>query len=189
MPGLDLFASSDPDGPFHDMDLGIKETTTTAPTLAPIQAPPVILPLPGQSVDRLCVDIKHSQGPMNLLSDPDQGVEVTGQYEMEKAQFSWIEVTFKNLQLQVRASPEHVVVIRNRRSSVYKWKETLFSVMPGEQSETQTMSWTSQPRPQQEFLRTRGQRPPTPTPAAKAPCRRLQACRPLRTLDFSTASR
>lgn len=131
MPGLDLFASSDPDGPFHDMDLGIKETTTTAPTLAPIQAPPVILPLPGQSVDRLCVDIKHSQGPMNLLSDPDQGVEVTGQYEMEKAQFSWIEVTFKNLQLQVRASPEHVVVIRNRRSSVYKWKETLFSVMPG----------------------------------------------------------
>lgn len=59
------------------------------------------------------------------------GVEVTGQYEVEKAQFSWIEVTFKNLQLQVRASPEHVVVIRNRRSSVYKWKETLFSVMPG----------------------------------------------------------
>lgn len=82
-------------------------------------------------MDRLCVDIKHSQGPMNLLSDPDQGVEVTGQYEMEKAQFSWIEVTFKNLQLQVRASPEYVVVTRNRRSSVYKWKETLFSVMPG----------------------------------------------------------
>ncbi|KAF6312957.1 inter-alpha-trypsin inhibitor heavy chain 4 [Rhinolophus ferrumequinum] len=109
----------------------IKETTTVAPSLAPIQAPSVILPLPGQSVDQLCVDIKHSQGPMNLLSDPDQGVEVTGQYEVEKAQFSWIEVTFKNLQLQVRASPEHVVVIRNRRSSVYKWKETLFSVMPG----------------------------------------------------------
>ncbi|KAF6312958.1 inter-alpha-trypsin inhibitor heavy chain 4 [Rhinolophus ferrumequinum] len=131
MPDLEFSARSSPDGLFHDMDLGIKETTTVAPSLAPIQAPSVILPLPGQSVDQLCVDIKHSQGPMNLLSDPDQGVEVTGQYEVEKAQFSWIEVTFKNLQLQVRASPEHVVVIRNRRSSVYKWKETLFSVMPG----------------------------------------------------------
>lgn len=58
------------------------------------------------------------------------GVEVTGQYETEKAQFSWIEVTLKNPQLQVRASPEHVVVTRNRRNSAYKWKETLFSVIP-----------------------------------------------------------
>lgn len=124
-------APAGPDGVFYDMDLRITEITMTAPPPAPIQAPSVILPLPGQSVDQLCVDIKHSQGPMNLLSDPDQGVEVTGQYEMEKAQFSWIEVTFKNLQLQVRASPEHVVVTRNRRNSVYKWKETLFSVMPG----------------------------------------------------------
>ncbi|XP_004411579.1 PREDICTED: inter-alpha-trypsin inhibitor heavy chain H4 [Odobenus rosmarus divergens] len=107
------------------------ETRTTAAVPAPIQAPAVILMLPGQSVDRLCVDIKHSQGPMNLLSDPDQGVEVTAQYETEKAQFSWIEVTFKNPQLQVRAIPEHVVVTRNRRNSAYKWKETLFSVIPG----------------------------------------------------------
>uniref|UniRef100_A0A452V3W1 Inter-alpha-trypsin inhibitor heavy chain 4 n=1 Tax=Ursus maritimus TaxID=29073 RepID=A0A452V3W1_URSMA len=58
------------------------------------------------------------------------GIEVTAQYETERAQFSWIEVTFKNPQLQVRASPEHVVVTRNRKNSAYKWKETLFSVTP-----------------------------------------------------------
>ncbi|XP_034854485.1 inter-alpha-trypsin inhibitor heavy chain H4 isoform X3 [Mirounga leonina] len=104
---------------------------TTAAVPAAIQAPAVILMLPRQSVDRLCVDIRHSQGPMNLLSDPDQGVEVTAQYETEKARFSWIEVTFKNPQLQVRAIPEHVVVTRNRRNFAYKWKETLFSVIPG----------------------------------------------------------
>nr|XP_035958462.1 inter-alpha-trypsin inhibitor heavy chain H4 isoform X7 [Halichoerus grypus] len=104
---------------------------TSAAVPAAIQAPAVILMLPRQSVDRLCVDIKHSQGPMKLLSDPDQGVEVTAQYETEKARFSWIEVTFKNPQLQVRAIPEHVVVTRNRRNSAYKWKETLFSVIPG----------------------------------------------------------
>uniref|UniRef100_A0A8C9B952 Inter-alpha-trypsin inhibitor heavy chain 4 n=1 Tax=Phocoena sinus TaxID=42100 RepID=A0A8C9B952_PHOSS len=97
----------------------------------PIQPPSVILPLPGQSVDRLCVDLKHSQGSTNLLSDPGQGIEVTGHYETEKAHFSWIEVTVKKPQLQVRASPEHVVVTRNRRSSAYKWKKTLYSVMPG----------------------------------------------------------
>ncbi|KAM8758699.1 inter-alpha-trypsin inhibitor heavy chain H4 isoform 1-T1 [Rhynchonycteris naso] len=145
---------------FHEMDLALKEITQTvlppaelpaplhplpspasqlvlpAPGTsyavpAPIQAPSVILPLPGQSVDRLCVDIKHSRGPMNLLSDPDQGVEVTGHYKRNKAQFSWIKVTFKKPQLQVHVSPEQVVVTRDRRSSAYKWKETLFSVMPG----------------------------------------------------------
>uniref|UniRef100_A0A8C2SMK5 Inter-alpha-trypsin inhibitor heavy chain H4 n=1 Tax=Capra hircus TaxID=9925 RepID=A0A8C2SMK5_CAPHI len=98
---------------------------------APIQAPSVILPLPGQSVDQLCVDFRRPQELVNLLSDPDQGVEVTGHYETAKACFSWIEVTFENPQLQVHASPEHVVITRNRRNSAYKWKETLYSVMPG----------------------------------------------------------
>ncbi|CAK6435502.1 unnamed protein product [Pipistrellus nathusii] len=108
------------------------KTSPTAPPPAPIQAPTVILPLPGQSVDQVCVDIKRTPEPLLLLlSDPDQGLEVTGKYQMQKAQFSWIKVTFKNPQLQVRVSPEHVVVTRGRRSSEYKWKETLFVVMPG----------------------------------------------------------
>ncbi|KAM6169923.1 inter-alpha-trypsin inhibitor heavy chain H4 [Rhynchocyon petersi] len=92
-------------------------------------APHIILPLPGQSVDQVCVDIKHSQGSLTLLSDPDQGVNVTGHFE--KTQFSWIDVTFEKPQVQVHASPEHIVVTRNQKNSAYKWKETLFSVMPG----------------------------------------------------------
>nr|AAF69610.1 PRO1851 [Homo sapiens] len=139
-------ATSNPDPAVSRvMNMKIEETTMTTQTPAcpscsrsrapavpaPIQAPSAILPLPGQSVERLCVDPRHRQGPVNLLSDPEQGVEVTGQYEREKAGFSWIEVTFKNPLVWVHASPEHVVVTRNRRSSAYKWKETLFSVMPG----------------------------------------------------------
>ncbi|XP_012382983.1 inter-alpha-trypsin inhibitor heavy chain H4 isoform X2 [Dasypus novemcinctus] len=104
---------------------------TMATLAAPVQAPHAILPLPGQSVDRLCVDFRHAQGPVTLLSDPDQGVEVTGEFETRKNQFSWIEVAFKDAQLQVRADPRHVVAIQNQRSSTHKWKETLFSVMPG----------------------------------------------------------
>ncbi|XP_037654104.1 inter-alpha-trypsin inhibitor heavy chain H4 [Choloepus didactylus] len=106
-------------------------TAATASGPAPTQAPHAILPLPGQSVDRLCVDFRHSQGPVNLLSDPDQGVEVTGEYEKKKDQFSWIKVAFKDPLLQVQAFPEHVVVIQNQRSSAYKWKKTLFLVIPG----------------------------------------------------------
>uniref|UniRef100_A0A8C0HYF8 Inter-alpha-trypsin inhibitor heavy chain 4 n=1 Tax=Balaenoptera musculus TaxID=9771 RepID=A0A8C0HYF8_BALMU len=120
---------SPPPRPHPQPALPSPRTTPAVP--APIQPPSVILPLPGQSVDRLCVDLKRSQGPTNLLSDPGQGIEVTGHYETEKAHFSWIEVTFEKPQLQVRASPEHVVVTRNRRSSAYKWKKTLYSVMPG----------------------------------------------------------
>ncbi|XP_047386602.1 inter-alpha-trypsin inhibitor heavy chain H4 isoform X2 [Sciurus carolinensis] len=114
-----------------DTETQNKERIITEPTSASIQASPVLLTLPGPSNDTLCVDIKHSQGPMNLLSDPDQGIEVNGQYDTKKAGFHWIKVTFKNPQVQVLASPEHVVVTRNRRNSAYKWKETLFSVLPG----------------------------------------------------------
>ncbi|XP_010345340.2 inter-alpha-trypsin inhibitor heavy chain H4 isoform X3 [Saimiri boliviensis] len=122
-------APSNPDSAVSGVN-ETKETFMTAQTPAFIQAPSAILPLPGQSVERLCVDPRHLQGPVNLLSDSEQGVEVTGQSQMEKAGFSWIEVTFKNPPVRVHASPKQVVVTRNRRSSAYKWKETLFSVMP-----------------------------------------------------------
>lgn len=102
---------------------------TEAPPSAPIQAPSVLLTLPGPSTDRLCVDIKESQKPVNLLSDPDQGIEVTGQHT--NGGFLWIEVTFKKPEVQVRASPNQVVVTRNRRNSAYKWKETLFLELSG----------------------------------------------------------
>ncbi|XP_045153353.1 inter-alpha-trypsin inhibitor heavy chain H4 [Echinops telfairi] len=100
-----------------------------APTPAPLQAPDAILPLPGQSVHPLCVDLKHAQGPVHLLSDPDQGLEVTGQFE--KTHFSWIEVTFKNPKVCVHVSPEHVMVTRDQGSSAHQWKKTLFTTMPG----------------------------------------------------------
>ncbi|EHB12995.1 Inter-alpha-trypsin inhibitor heavy chain H4 [Heterocephalus glaber] len=98
---------------------------------AAVQAPAIILPLPGSSVDRICVDIRPSQDSVDLLSDPGQGLEVTGKYKRQKGGFFWVKVTYKNPQVQVGVSPEHVVVTRDQRSSAYKWKETLFSVLPG----------------------------------------------------------
>ncbi|XP_070246855.1 inter-alpha-trypsin inhibitor heavy chain H4-like [Myotis yumanensis] len=130
--GIESFSFSSPTAVFDYLDESLEETSPTAPPPAPIQAPTFIVPLPGQSVDQLCVDIKSTRGPLLLLlSDPDQGLEMIGEYDMEKAQFTVIEVTFKNPQLLVHVSPEHVVVTSYQRSSQYKWKETLFVVMPG----------------------------------------------------------
>ncbi|XP_006892353.1 PREDICTED: inter-alpha-trypsin inhibitor heavy chain H4 [Elephantulus edwardii] len=106
-----------------------QEKLPVVSTPAPIKTPHFILPLPGQSMDPLCVDIKHFEGTIRLFSDPEQGIEVTGLFE--KSKFSRIEVTFKEPDVQVRAFAEHVVVTRNRGNSAYKWKDTLFSVTPG----------------------------------------------------------
>ncbi|XP_042535896.1 inter-alpha-trypsin inhibitor heavy chain H4 isoform X1 [Dipodomys spectabilis] len=131
-PTVAQMAPSDPHQTvLHGVEVQIKETTQIHPSQVPFQAPAVTMSLPGPTVDRLCVDIKHSQGPLNLLSDQGQGLEVTGQYEIEKAGFSWIKVIFKNPQLRVHATPEHVVVTQNRKNSAYKWKETLYLVLPG----------------------------------------------------------
>ncbi|XP_060246783.1 inter-alpha-trypsin inhibitor heavy chain H4 isoform X3 [Meriones unguiculatus] len=93
------------------------------------QAPSIILPLPGSSVDQLCVDITRSGTSMKLLIDPGQGLQVIGKYE--NAGFSWIEVTIQKPHLQVHATPERVVVTRGRKNSEYKWRGTLYSVLPG----------------------------------------------------------
>uniref|UniRef100_A0A8C2UWW8 Inter-alpha-trypsin inhibitor heavy chain 4 n=1 Tax=Chinchilla lanigera TaxID=34839 RepID=A0A8C2UWW8_CHILA len=131
-PSRPLVPSDPHQGVWSHLKMENKETATTAlPPASSVQPPAVILLLPGPRTDRLCVDIRHSQGPLDLLLDPGQGLEVTGQYNAERAGFSWIKVTFKNPKLQVHATPERVVMTRNRRSSAYKWKETLFSVLPG----------------------------------------------------------
>ncbi|KAM4883136.1 inter-alpha-trypsin inhibitor heavy chain H4 [Thomomys bottae] len=129
LPTVARMAPSDPNQDvLQGRQIQMKETTQMHPSQAPFQAPAIILPLPGPTMDRLCVDIKHSQGPMNLLSD--QGLEVTGQYEVEKAGFSQIKMIFKNPELRVFATPTHVVVTRNRRNSEYKWKEPVYSALP-----------------------------------------------------------
>ncbi|XP_040850553.1 inter-alpha-trypsin inhibitor heavy chain H4 [Ochotona curzoniae] len=112
-----------------EMDTEDQGITMPNPTSAPSQAPSIFLPVHGPGVDQLCVDIRSSQGPINLISDPDQGIKVTGQYEV-KTGFSWVKVMVKNPELQVHATPEHVVVTRNRRSSEYKWMKTMFSTLP-----------------------------------------------------------
>lgn len=132
---LDLpsLASQDPVGPHLAVLPTVQEKESTTPEETPSpghpQVPTVILPLPGPSVDQLCVDILHSEKPVKLFVDPSQGLEVTGKYE--NTGFSWIEVTIQKPHLQVHATPERLVVTRGRKNTEYRWKKTLFSVLPG----------------------------------------------------------
>uniref|UniRef100_A0A8C6QDK7 Inter alpha-trypsin inhibitor, heavy chain 4 n=1 Tax=Nannospalax galili TaxID=1026970 RepID=A0A8C6QDK7_NANGA len=129
-PGPDHF----PYGPGFGLHPSLNKLLSQHPspptTLAPLQAPTIILSLPGPSVDQLCIDMKPSERFMNLLTDADQGLTVTGQYDKQKAGFSSIKIIFRNPELLVHASPDYVVVIRNQKHTGYKWKQTVFSVFP-----------------------------------------------------------
>ncbi|XP_059129112.1 inter-alpha-trypsin inhibitor heavy chain H4 [Peromyscus eremicus] len=108
-----------------------KESTTPdkAPQPAHLQAPAMILPLPGSSEGQLCVDITRSREPMKLFIDPDQGLLVAGVYE--NGSFSWISVRIQEPPLFVEATPNSLVVTRDRKNTAYKWKQTLYSALPG----------------------------------------------------------
>ncbi|XP_052588302.1 inter-alpha-trypsin inhibitor heavy chain H4 [Peromyscus californicus insignis] len=108
-----------------------KESATPdeAPPPAHLQAPAVILPLPGSSEGQLCVDITRSHVPMKLFIDPGQGLLVAGVYE--NGIFSWISVRIQEPPLFVEATPKHLVVTRDRKNTAYKWKQTLYSALPG----------------------------------------------------------
>uniref|UniRef100_A0A8C8T890 Inter alpha-trypsin inhibitor, heavy chain 4 n=1 Tax=Peromyscus maniculatus bairdii TaxID=230844 RepID=A0A8C8T890_PERMB len=103
--------------------------TPDLPSLSHLQAPAIVLPLPGSSVDQLCVDITRSQVPMKLFIDPDQGLMVDGVYE--NGSFSWISVRIQEPPLLVEATPKRLVVTRDRKNTAYKWKQTLYSALPG----------------------------------------------------------
>ncbi|ERE91854.1 inter-alpha-trypsin inhibitor heavy chain H4-like protein [Cricetulus griseus] len=109
-----------------------KDRESTIPDVLPhpahFQAFPIILPLPGSCVGQLCVDIQ-SRGTMKLFEDPGQGLLVAGDYE--KGGFSRIKVNIQEPHLHIYATPERLVVTRDRKNSEYKWKQTLFFVLPG----------------------------------------------------------
>ncbi|XP_074139621.1 inter-alpha-trypsin inhibitor heavy chain H4-like isoform X2 [Sminthopsis crassicaudata] len=100
--------------------------------------PHFILPLPRQSNDRipeaLCVTVRESsQAPLQILSDPIQGFEVTGKYEASTDKFVWLQVSYKTPEVKVRVTQDSIVVTRgsNGKSSSYQWTGTLYLVMPG----------------------------------------------------------
>uniref|UniRef100_A0A8C2LBL0 Inter alpha-trypsin inhibitor, heavy chain 4 n=1 Tax=Cricetulus griseus TaxID=10029 RepID=A0A8C2LBL0_CRIGR len=72
--------------------------------------------------------------PPTMPSSPERnylnpGLLVAGDYE--KGGFSRIKVNIQEPHLHIYATPERLVVTRDRKNSEYKWKQTLFFVLPG----------------------------------------------------------
>ncbi|XP_020827214.2 LOW QUALITY PROTEIN: inter-alpha-trypsin inhibitor heavy chain H4-like [Phascolarctos cinereus] len=102
------------------------------------RGPHFILSLPRQSnnsiQEALCMDIRVSfQTPVDIFSDPVQGIEVTGKYEGSTDQFVWLQVSYRNPEVKVRVTKDSIVVTRGSggKSSSYQWQGTLYLVMPG----------------------------------------------------------
>uniref|UniRef100_A0A4X2L4E5 Inter-alpha-trypsin inhibitor heavy chain 4 n=1 Tax=Vombatus ursinus TaxID=29139 RepID=A0A4X2L4E5_VOMUR len=102
------------------------------------RGPHFVLSLPRQSnnsiQEALCVDIRaSSQTPVDILSDPVQGIEVTGKHEGSTDEFVWLQVSYRNPEVQVRVTKDSIVVTRGSggKSSSYQWQGTLYLVMPG----------------------------------------------------------
>nr|XP_020827213.1 inter-alpha-trypsin inhibitor heavy chain H4-like isoform X2 [Phascolarctos cinereus] len=115
---------------------------TTPPTPVPLEeslksmerAPHFILSLIIQKNQKevLCLDVKGSPfRPVNLISDPVQGIEVTGHYKDFLDTFSWLQVSYKTPEIQVYVNQDSIIVIRgrgqNEKSSSYQWQK-IFSL-------------------------------------------------------------
>uniref|UniRef100_A0A7N4V3B6 Inter-alpha-trypsin inhibitor heavy chain 4 n=1 Tax=Sarcophilus harrisii TaxID=9305 RepID=A0A7N4V3B6_SARHA len=100
--------------------------------------PHFILSLPRQSnnhiPEALCVTVRKSSQPsLQILSDPIQGIKVTGKYEGSTDKFVWLQVSYKTPEVKVRVTQDSIVVTRSSggKSSSYQWTGTLYLVMPG----------------------------------------------------------
>ncbi|XP_068951508.1 inter-alpha-trypsin inhibitor heavy chain H4 [Petaurus breviceps papuanus] len=84
----------------------------------------------------LCVDVKGSTfRPLSLISDPVQGIEVTGHYKDFMDTFSWLQVRYKTPEVLVYATKDNIIVIhghdQHRKSTSHQWQNTFFLGFPG----------------------------------------------------------
>ncbi|XP_072505874.1 inter-alpha-trypsin inhibitor heavy chain H4-like isoform X2 [Notamacropus eugenii] len=124
------------------LSVGIPITPTPVPLEESLKstkrAPHFILSLfsPKTHNEVLCVDVKGSPlRPLSLISDPIQGIEVTGHYKDFLDTFSWFQVSYKTPEIQVYVTKDNIIVIHGRgqheRSTSYQWQKTFFLGFPG----------------------------------------------------------
>uniref|UniRef100_F7BB51 Inter-alpha-trypsin inhibitor heavy chain 4 n=1 Tax=Monodelphis domestica TaxID=13616 RepID=F7BB51_MONDO len=88
------------------------------------------------SKEFLCVDIKGSPyRSLSLISDPVQGIEVTGKYKDFMDTFSWIQVSYRSPEVQVYVTQNNIAVIRGhgqgRESTSYQWHRAFYVGLNG----------------------------------------------------------
>ncbi|KAL8212380.1 UNVERIFIED_CONTAM: hypothetical protein K2H54_044828 [Gekko kuhli] len=88
--------------------------------------------LPGKN-NILCLNVTaHSQIPalQYLLSDPDKGIQVTGQLG-EKKQFKHFEVAYQKTDVKLNVSKNHIVLDDNGNATMLPWTTTVSFTVQG----------------------------------------------------------
>ncbi|XP_077181886.1 inter-alpha-trypsin inhibitor heavy chain H4-like isoform X2 [Paroedura picta] len=89
--------------------------------------PHFILQLPGED-NIVCLNVDP---PLrSLLSDPDKGIEVTGQIG-EKLQFKHFEVVYQKAGVKLNVSKDHILLDHNGNATVLPWTTTVSFTVQG----------------------------------------------------------
>ncbi|KAJ7316753.1 hypothetical protein JRQ81_002915 [Phrynocephalus forsythii] len=92
--------------------------------------PYFIVQLPGGN-DTICLEIERlPHTSLNLLSDPDKGIQVTGKTG-RKGQFEQFEIVYQKLDVQINASTQEIVVHFNGNATMLPWTSSQTFALPG----------------------------------------------------------
>nr|XP_025961129.1 inter-alpha-trypsin inhibitor heavy chain H4 isoform X2 [Dromaius novaehollandiae] len=103
----------------------------TTPQLPANAYPQLLLQLPGQN-EIICVNTDgQAQSSVDLLSDPEQGISVTGNLGDKTNHFVQFRITYVTPPVQIHVSTDAVVVHRNHETTRLPWTESAASTVQG----------------------------------------------------------
>ncbi|XP_025961128.2 inter-alpha-trypsin inhibitor heavy chain H4 isoform X1 [Dromaius novaehollandiae] len=103
----------------------------TTPQLPANAYPQLLLQLPGQN-EIICVNTDgQAQSSVDLLSDPEQGISVTGNLGDKTNHFVQFRITYVTPPVQIHVSTDAVVVHRNHETTRLPWTKSAASTVQG----------------------------------------------------------
>nr|XP_013810388.1 PREDICTED: inter-alpha-trypsin inhibitor heavy chain H4 [Apteryx mantelli mantelli] len=121
--------SSRPFGKIYEDDLdAYKRSSAPLPTN---EYPQLLLQLPAQN-ETICLNTDgQAQSSVDLLSDPEQGISVTGNLGDKTNHFVQFRITYVNPSVQIHVSTDAVVVRHNDETTQLPWTESATSAVQG----------------------------------------------------------
>ncbi|XP_071611790.1 inter-alpha-trypsin inhibitor heavy chain H4-like [Heliangelus exortis] len=93
--------------------------------------PQLLLQLPKQN-EIICLSTDGKTQPsVHLLSDPEQGLTVTGKLGDREDYFEWFEIIYMNPPAQIHISMDEITISHNNESTRLPWKESATSTIQG----------------------------------------------------------
>ncbi|XP_009706011.1 PREDICTED: inter-alpha-trypsin inhibitor heavy chain H4 [Cariama cristata] len=100
-------------------------------SLPAYEYPQLLLQLPNQN-EIICLNIDGKAQPsVHLLSDPEQGLTVTGKLGERINHFVQFEINYVNPPAQIHISTHEIIVSHNNKSTQLSWTESATSTIQG----------------------------------------------------------